>query len=438
MVKGGNCMLNTTVKTIMPNVSLRCIRTDKFKTAIISVNFITPLSSKTVSKTMLLPSVLLRGCVSHPDMESLSLYQEELYGTTLEPIIRKKGEVLSMGIYAGFVDDDFLPAGENLLEKVAALLGEIILSPETRGGLLLADYVESEKVNLIDKIRGLKNDKMSYAVQLLIENMCKNEAYGTPRFGTEAQVQAINARSLTKHYRETIATSKVEIVYCGASNPERVELAIVNAFSSLPRRGEVTVPETEVIYTQTGDVKSVTDQFEVVQGKLSMGFRIGEILKNTDKAKLMVFNDIFGGDANSKLFANVREKLSLCYYASSYIEDRKGIMVVCSGVDKANFKAAYDEILAQLDAVRSGDFTQDELDTAKSFIISQLKSRLDTVGGLEGLYFDMALSDDEITPDKLITMTGLVKAEDVIAIAKSIWLDTVHYIEPVGGEQDEE
>ena len=430
-------MLLTTEKMIMPNVELRCIRTDKFKTALISVNFITPLSAKTVSKTKLLPNVLLRGCVSHPDMQSLSLYLEELYGTTLDFYIRKKGETLSMGVYAGFVDDDFLPKGENLLEKAASLLGEIVLSPVTRGGLLLSDYVESEKLNLIDKINAAKNDKTAYAVELLIEKMCANEAYGTPRFGTEAQISAINARSLTKFYRDVISSSKLVIQYCGSAAPERVELAILNAFSALPRRNVASLPATEVIYAPSGDVKTFEDHFDVVQGKLTMGFRLGEIQKTATKSALMVFNEIFGGSGNSKLFDNVREKLSLCYYASSYIEDKKGLLIVYSGVDCKNFTAAYDEILAQLEAIRNGDFTGKELEAAKALVISNIKMRLDSPGGLEGQYFSAVLAEDEQTPDKLITQASLVTAEDIAAIAKSIWLDSVHYIKPNGGDTDE-
>ena len=180
-------------KEIMPHINLTCVRTEKFKTGFLSINLITQLDRETAAKNALLPRVLRRGTSGHPDLESLSGTLDNLYGARIDPILRKKGENHCIGLYADFIDDDFVPKGENILEKTAALLGEVLLSPNTHGGRLLGDYVESEKQNLINEIRAGINDKRRYSVDRIIELMCRNEAYGTNRLGSESSARGITA-----------------------------------------------------------------------------------------------------------------------------------------------------------------------------------------------------------------------------------------------------
>ncbi|MBR7081559.1 MAG: insulinase family protein, partial [Oscillospiraceae bacterium] len=301
---------------IMPFVNLTCIRTNKFKTGCMSVNLLTKLDRSTASQNALIPHVLRRGTAAHPDMEAIAKTLDELYGARIEPIVRKRGEVQSIGFYADFADDDFLPDGESVLERTCELMGEILLSPKTRGGRLVAEYVDSERTNLIDDIRSDINDKRHYAMTRLIETMCSKEAYGTPRLGTEATAKKITAAGLTKRYMELLESSAVEIIYCGSADEKRVSLAVKRAFAGLPR-GEIARDiGTEVLMDRAGEkVRIVTERLDVTQGKLAIGFRLGEIMAAPNYAAIAVFNAIYGASATSKLFMNVRERLSLCYYA---------------------------------------------------------------------------------------------------------------------------
>lgn len=416
-------------RQIMPAVNLTCVTTDKFKTGLITVNLITQLSRLTASKNALLPRVLRRGTATHPDMDSVSCLLDELYGATIEPIVRKKGELHCIGLCADFIDDDFVPSGSNILEHICDLLGEMLLSPVTHGGLLLSKYVEIEKKNLIDDIRASINNKRTYATMRLVEEMCTEEAYGTDKLGTEQDVSNINARSLTKHYKEVIESSRIEIFYCGNADIDHITEALKSALAALPRNNAPSQCYTRIIFEPKFEKpKIVTDVLNINQGKMCVGFRLGNTMKSPSYPAMLVFNAIYGGAVTSKLFLNVREKLSLCYYAGSVIEKHKGIMLVSSGVEPKNFEKALDELLNQLDAVRKGDITDWEFFSAKRYVISAIRSSLDSLLGLENQLFDFSILGVEFSPEEFAALCDGVTREEIISIAQSIKLDTIYYL----------
>ena len=360
-------------------------------------------------------------------MERISNYLDALYGARIVPMVRKKGEKHCVGFLADFVDDDFVSPGENLLEKTSALLGEMLLAPATHGGLLRAEYVESEKKNLIDDIRAGINDKRTYSIDRLFELMCDGEPFGINKLGDEKSAESITPASLTKHYKSLISGSRIEIFYCGAHEPARVETALIAALEALPRSGRVDEPMTDVrLEAISKEPRRFTDTFDVNQGKLTVGFRLGKSMLSPNYAALMVFNAAFGGSVTSKLFLNVREKLSLCYYASSVIEKHKGIMVVASGVEFSKFDDALREILAQLDAIRRGELSDWELVSAKRAVITSVKSTMDKPSGLEELYFDQAIASIKYTPDELAALCDGVTAKELSDIASGVELDTIY------------
>jgi predicted Zn-dependent peptidase len=430
-------MHNVTRGEIAPDVSLTCVSTDKFKTGCLSVNFITGLERKNAAMTALMPRVLRRGGGRHGDMREIADALDGLYGARIEPAVRKKGELHCVGLMADFVDDDFLPKGENVLEKAAQLLGELLLSPKTRGGLLTHDYVDSERVNLINDIRAGINEKRVYALNKLLENMCSDEAFGTNRLGTEESARAITAKALTRRYQDLIAGSRVEAFYCGAASPQRVTDALTEALSSMPRRGDIQGPCTDVLL---GPPKPAPRRFaealDVQQSKLAIGFRLGNCMKAPNYPALMVFNAVFGGSVTSKLFMNVRERLSLCYYASSSIDKHKGVMTVSSGVDFEKADEARGEIYAQLEAVAKGDISDWELRSAKQAVITSVRSAMDAPFGLEELYLDHAIASIKFEPDELAALAGAVTREEVAEIAAGVSADSEFILTRQGAAGD--
>ena len=328
---------------LMPHVYLTYLPARKFKTGVLSAQFITPLAKETASYNALLPAVLHRGTMRCPDMEQLAAAMDRLYGAQISPTIRKRGETQCLGFVASFIDDRFVSRNEPLLEPAAELLGELLLDPVTRGGRFLQEYVEGEKANLADAIRSIRNDKRDWADLRLLQEMCAGEPYGISRFGDEAGLAKINNQKLYAHSQRMMSSSRLELFYCGSAECHRVEEALLTAFSSLTR-GPQTEPEPPRRFAAPSQPRLVTEEMDVTQGKLSMGFRCD----TDDEPAMILANLMFGGSSNSKLFLNVREKLSLCYYASSTYVRSKGILTVSSGIETADYDRAEAEILRQL------------------------------------------------------------------------------------------
>lgn len=423
---------------LIPGVWLTALRSDKFKTGCLSINLLTQLNRETAALNAVLPFVLRRGTRYHPDMETIAAELDSLYGTGIEPIVRKIGEIQCIGFYASFPDEKYLPQGSDVFEKAANFACGLLLAPSTRGGLLIPAYVESEKEKLLDLIRSRVNDKRSYAKLRLIEQMCCYEDYAVSRFGTEDVAEGIYYQKLTKYYHSLISTSPVEIFYCGSMDGTKVGGILSDALSGMTR-GEINYDiGTDIRMNAVEDtVRSFTDEMAVTQGKLVLGFRLGECMEEPDIAAIYVFNAVYGSGVTSKLFMNVREKLSLCYYASSAVDTHKGVMLVSSGVDFDKADAAKAEMLAQLDAVKNGEITDAELDAAKCSFASDLRACLDSQGELEGFYLANTLDGLEFSPDELAELVNEVERDDVIAIANSVVLDAEYFLQG-GGKDDEQ
>ena len=427
-----------TVRTeLIPGVWLTALRSDKFKTGCLSINLLTQLKRETAAFNAVLPFVLRRGTRFHPDMQTIAAELDSLYGTGVEPIVRKIGEIQCIGFYASFPDRKYLPAGSEVFEKTANLSCEMLLAPNTRGGLFLPAYVESEKEKLLELIRSRVNEKRSYAHFRLLEQMCCYEDYAVSRFGTEDTAESIYYQKLTKYYHSLISASPVEIFYCGSMEASKVADTLSDALSGMTR-GEINYDiGTDIRMNAVEDkVRSFVDEMSVTQGKLVMGFRLGECMEEPDLAAIYVFNAVYGSGVTSKLFMNVREKLSLCYYASSLVDTHKGIMLVSSGVDFDKVEEAKSEILAQLDAVKSGDISDEELEAARRSVASDLLACLDSQGELEGFYLANTIDGLEFSPDELAALVCDVSREDVIKIASSVVLDAEYFLRG-GGEDDE-
>ena len=404
-------------------VYLTCLPARKFKTSLLSAQFVTPLREETAGAYALLPAVLRRGTVSCPDMGSLSARLDHLYGASIDYTIRKISENQCIGFVASFIDDSFAPGGEKLLEPMADLLGELICDPATERGRFVNAYFDTEQTNLIDAIRSLINDKRDFASRRLLQEMCAGEPYGLSRLGEEAAVEKLQPRKLYSLYKDLIATARLELLYCGSAAPQRVEQALQAAFSTLPRE---TVRDSvfAVPHPARAEIHYVEDALDVTQGKLGMGFACG----SDDYAALLMGNTLFGGSSNSKLFMNVREKLSLCYYASSVYHRQKGIITVSSGIEFENYQKAYDEILAQLTAVQNGDLEDWELEGARSTLLNAYASMGDSQGKLENFYLSQAVTQQHETPEELAERVRNVTLERIFAAMKTVSLDTVYFL----------
>ncbi len=412
-----------TRQKIMDNVYLTYIPSEKFKTSLLSAQLVVPLARETAGLNALLVNVLSRGTVSCPDLAALGRKLDMLYGARVESVVRKKGENQVFGFLASCVDDRYLPAGERLLEPLADLLGELFLSPATRNGRLRNDYLVGERDNLVDLIRSVINDKRAYAARRLMEEMCAGEPYGVDRLGDPREVEKISLQKLNTHYQTILPQARMELYYCGSAPEKRVVGTFTRAFAALPRQGELE-PAPTLLCPAPEKVRVVEEAMDVTQGKLCLGFRTD----SRDTAATMLMNSMFGGSSNAKLFLNVREKLSLCYYASSTYHRKKGLITVSSGIDCANYQRALDEICAQLDALRRGEWEDWELQGARSGLMNALRSMEDSAGAMEDFTMgQMAAGSDETLPG-LMDAISAVTPERIREAAEAVRPDTIYFL----------
>ena len=371
-------MIEVTRTQLLPGVHLTAVQTQKFKSSVLGMQFLLPLAREQAALHALLPMVLRRGTAEHPDMESLSAVLDELYGGSLEPTVRKKGENQCVGFVASC-------------------------------------------------IRAQVNDKRQYAQVRVVAEMCAGEPFGVDKLGDEASAAAITPQKLWDCYQQVLRTAPIEFYYCGSAPLERVRAAVQAIVDGLPagERAPLARPEKGNAPAQP---RRVEEALDVTQGKLAMGFRTGIDAWDEDYPALMLLNAVYGGTTTSKLFLNVRERLSLCYYASSGLMKYKDVMLVSSGVEFSKVGQAQDEILAQLQACKDGGFTDDELGWARRSVVSTLMTTLDAQSRLEDYWLGQAAAGLTEAPDELAQRVERTTRAQVQAAAQKLTLDTVYFL----------
>ena len=349
-------------------LNLYYIPESKFKTTYVSINIHNELKKETASKCALLADVMRRGCRKYPDETAISTYLQGLYGSSFSTDIKRKGidQILSFAVTA--VEDRYLPEGEGCFEQVLEFLFDMLLDPLTEGNAFSQTYVRQEKGNLINDINALVNEKRAYSVWRLIENMCEGDVYSVHELGSVESVEEIDAESLYAFYQDMLKTGPIDIFVTGNADVSKVCAYAQKRFSEVELRNyRYPVP---ALYNKKLGGKEITEQFDVTQAKLCIGYKTSVSPTDRDYYKLMVYNSILGGGAHCKLFNEGREKLSLAYYAGSRLERFKGLMIISAGIESSNKQKALDEIFAQIDLMKQGQFTDAEFDAAVKNIVN--------------------------------------------------------------------
>lgn len=422
---------------IAEGITLNYLKTDKFKTNYLSVNFLQYLNREKAALYALVPQVLIRGTAKHKDIASIKNVLDDLYAASVEARVYKRGEYQVCGMTASWLADKYAIDGTDITEGTLNMLEEIIFAPYLEKGIFSESYVESEKKDLIDEIRAVINNKNSYAVTRCKQEMCKNEAYGISEYGEEEDVRKITPETLFKAYNELLETSVVEVFYVGSGDREYVCKRITGMFEDR-KRNCIPLKKTEVV-RDVSEVKNVTEKISAAQGKLSLGFRTDSVMGEKDYSAFPVFVEMYGNSPVSKLFMNVREKLSLCYYCRAIPDGLKGVMVVTSGIECSNKVKAQNEIIAQLEAVKKGEVSEEELVLAKKSLKNAYKELEDSPVALEGWYLMRRLAGLNDTHTAVSDGFMGVTKEDIVRTANKIKLDTVYFLEGVsGGEEADE
>lgn len=416
-------MIKTTA--IAPGVTLRCVRDTRFKQGCLSFQLVRPMCRAEAAMNALLPAVLLRGTRRCPDLRAVTQRLDELYGAAVSPLVRRVGDYQTTGVYCSFMDDRFALPGDRVLIPMLDFLRELLLDSPRENGAFLSDFVESEKKNLISTIESDRNDKRVYAIQRLLRTMCAEDSFGIPRLGEIEDVAAVTPEGLTAHNRKILRTSPIQILYVGSAAEEQVIDALRPLLASLERE-PMTLP-AQTAFTP-GQGSDITETLDVAQGKLCMGFTTPFTNRSPELPAMQMLSVIFGGGMTSKLFQNVREKMSLCYSIDAAYYGAKGILLVNAGIDFDKEAVTRQEILRQLDACRNGEITQSEMTAAREALLSSLRSVPDSPGSIENFVSTSALSGLVYSREAYMEAVENVTLADVVRCANSVCLNTTYFL----------
>ena len=416
--------------SLLPGVTLRVCRDTRFKQGCLSFQLVRQMRPEEAALNALLPSVLLRGTNRCPDLRSITEYLDELYGASVSALVRRVGDYQTTGLYCGFMDDRFALPGDQVLQPMLGFLEELLLDSPLENGVFLPAFVESEKKNLIATIESELNDKRAYSMSRLLRILCREDTFGVPRLGDAEAVAKITPEELYSHYQHILKTSPIEIFYVGSAEAGRVAELLMPLLNRLERAVVPLTPQTPFQPCDKGDVVETMD---VSQGKLCMGFVTPITNRREDFAAMQLLNVIYGSGMTSKLFVNVREKMSLCYSIGSGYYGTKGILVVSAGIDFDKEQLTREEALRQLDICRNGGITEQELRSAKEALLSSLRGTHDSPGAIEGYYATAALSGLVFSHGEYMAAVEAATVEDVVACANSLELHTTYFLK--GGSQ---
>ena len=416
--------------SLRPGITLRACRDTRFKQGCLSFQLVRKMRPEEAALNALLPSVLLRGTASCPDLRSITEHLDELYGASVSPLVRRVGDYQTTGLYCGFMDERFALPGDKVLEPMLSFLEELLLDSPLENGAFLPAFVESEKKNLIATIESELNDKRAYSMNRLLRILCREDTFGVPRLGEAEDVAKITPEGLYAHYRNILKTSPVEIFYVGSAGIQTVADALMPLLNRLVRDVEPLEPQTAFHSCEKSDVVETMD---VSQGKLCMGFVTPVINRDKTFAAMQLLNVIYGSGMTSKLFVNVREKMSLCYSIGSGYYGTKGVLVVSAGIDFDKEQLTREEALRQLRLCQDGSITEQELRSAKEALLSSLRGTHDSPGSIEGYYATGILSGMAMDPKTYMTALEAVTREQVVAAANSLTLHTTYFLK--GGSQ---
>ena len=414
---------------IKDGITLHTINTNKFKTNLIAVFLTTTLNKENVTKNALISAILRRGSKNMHSQEEISKELEEMYGASFDCGLDKTGDNQVLKFYIETINDNYLPKqGENILKKATEKLIEIVFNPYTENNGFKQEYVEQEKNNIKQRIEGKIDNKARYAIDRCIEEMYKDKPFGLYKFGYVEDLEKIDKNDLYNYYKELINSCKIDIFISGNSN-EEVQNIIKendNIQKLQPRKPKYQTPQNEEKELKEKE-NIITESMEVTQGKLILGLDVN-INKEELKYNALIYNSILGGSANSKMFQNVREKAHLAYVASSsYLRHKNNIFINC-GIEIANYEKALELIRKQLEDMKNGDFTNEDIENAKKGIIATIKTIDDEQDTQITYYFGQELTNTRVSVEEYIRKIQQVQKRDVIDIANKVSINTIYFL----------
>lgn len=421
--------MNYKKENVKQGVTIHKIETNKFKTNLFAIFLTTKLNRENVTKNALLTAVLRRGTQKLPTQEEISKNLENMYGASFDCGVEKTGDNQVIKFYLESINNEFLPTQENLSKECLEILMDIVFNPYLENGNFKQEYVDGEKENLKQIIEGKIDNKTRYAFDRCIEEMYKNEPYGLYKYGYIEDLDKIDSKNLYEYYLEFIKNVKIDIFVSGELDDKIVDEIKDNAIikNLNERNAQYNINKENEIKQKVNEPKVITESMQIAQGKLILGL---DVLENKKESKYAtsVYNVILGGSANSKMFQNVREKASLAYTAgSNYLRQKDNIFIKC-GIDIPNYEKALNIIKEQLEQMKNGDFTDEDIKNAKTIISASVESIPESQDSEITYYFSQELSDEFISIEDYVSKINDVNKQQIVDIANKIQINTIYFL----------
>lgn len=415
------------------NADGRFIFSDRFNTTFISFHFYLPLDAETMAEDALLPYLITSCSDKYRSFTELNLKLLRLYGAELSCSVSKSGDFLHTRLGINVINDSFAYDSENVVSDAASLLTSLIFEPAVSDNAFYKKDLDREKRKTIERIESEINNKRSYARTRLIELMFQNEAYGRFIYGKREEIERISEASVYEAWKRFLEKSYIQLNVIGKELPLGLFENVRKRLSSMDRSADSEAAATKPL-APANSVKRLTERMDVTQGKLVMGFQ-SELSGSLRKAlPLLLFADVFGGGPYSRLFSNVREKQSLCYYCSASQRRSKGFIIVDSGVESANADKAESAILEELSVLKNGTLEDFRIESSKKSVIDSLLSYNDSAAALDMWYTRDICDEDDLTPEGAAALVQAVSKEDIINAAKGVSLHSVYRLLPKEAE----
>lgn len=418
-------------KEIKKGIKLHIIENDKFKTNLIAVFLSMPITRENVTKNALLSAVLRRGSKNMPTSMQISQEMEEMYGASFDNGLDKTGDNHILKFYLESINDNFLPQkDENMLKTSIEKLLEIVFNPLTEQGKFKEEYVKQEKENIKRIIEGKPDNKARYAFDRCIEEMYKDKPFGLYKYGYIEDLEKIDSKTLYEYYEKMKSECKIDIFVSGNITDDVIKMVEENENIKSLQEREARIIINGIEEKEEVQENEVKEEMDVTQGKLVIGLDL-HLQNEEQKYDVLLYNAILGGTANSKMFQEVREKASLAYTAgSSYVRYKSNIFIKC-GIEINNYEKTVEIIRKQLEDMKNGIFTDDDIENAKKGIISTIKSIDDEQDTEITYFFGQELTNNKISLDEYINKIEKITKEDIVKIANSITINTIYFLKNI-------
>lgn len=417
---------------ISEGVYLNIIKTNKFKSNLINIYFIRPLDKNEVTQNALFPIILKRGTKNYNTLLEIEKKLEGMYGSNISVGVSKTGEKQIMRFSIEGPDSKYVDNKE-MLSDMLKMLNEVINNPLMEEDGFVSKYVKQEKIRLSNKIQNRINDKKIYAIEKCIETMCKDEPYSIYKLGYIEDLKDITSKSLYQHYQNVLKTSLIEIFVVGDINKKEIEKEIREEFK-FNVENPVSISR-ETIKKDIKEVTKVIDNMDIVQAKLSMGYRINLPYEDKLYDAFLLGNNILGSGPESKLFLNVREKESLAYYVYSRGYKFKSLMIINAGVESDKIDSVIDISNKEVEHIQNGNFDDHDINIAKNSMITSIKSMYDDPYSISEFFFSQALTKSNRTINDIIADINSITKEQITQSFKNIQLDTIYAIKSNAKEE---